>query len=160
VHAGEIYCGRDPRPLLDALRMLESARPASEPPTRLRLLGQLSEDNRAALARAARERGLGDVLELVGQVPYADALTARVPAAVLPRLAPPGRKPGVPAKLFESFGAARPILALAEPGGDLGWVLHASGMPHRVAPPRDVGAIFAALVALRDGLRGNRFELP
>src|SRR5262249_38614532 len=72
----------------------------------------------------------------------------------------PGRKTGVPAKLFEYFGAARPVLALADPGGDLSWALHASGMPHRVAPPRDVGAIFAGLVALRDGLRGNRFELP
>jgi hypothetical protein len=55
---------------------------------------------------------------------------------------------GVPAKLYEYLGAGRPILALAEPDGDVAWVLRASGIPHRIAPPRDVPAIRRALAEL------------
>jgi hypothetical protein len=60
----------------------------------------------------------------------------------------PGRKIGVPAKLYEYFGAGRPILALAEADGDTAHVLRASGILHRIAPPKDAGRIRQALVEL------------
>jgi len=54
----------------------------------------------------------------------------------------------VPAKLYEYLGAGRPILALAEPASDIGWVLRESRMLHRIAPPREVPRIKQALVEL------------
>src|SRR5262249_33702287 len=57
----------------------------------------------------------------------------------------PGRRAGVPAKLYEYIGAGRPILALAERESDVAWVLHESGIPHRIAPPSDAEAIGLAL---------------
>ena len=47
----------------------------------------------------------------------------------------------------------RPILALAEPGGDVAWVLRRSGLPYRIAPPRDPGRIRQALVELTEQLQ-------
>jgi hypothetical protein len=57
----------------------------------------------------------------------------------------PGRRIGVPAKLYEYIGARRPILALAESDGDVAWVLRESGVPHRIAPVTDTHKIRHAL---------------
>jgi glycosyltransferase involved in cell wall biosynthesis len=151
LHAGELYTGRDPRPLLDALAELERARPAAVPPFKLKLLGQ-STENRFDLQEAIRQRGLADHVELGGQVPYAAAIDAMKRADLLLVLDTPGRRVAVPAKLYEYLGAQRPILALAEPDGDVAWALRASGVASRVAPPRNVEQIRHALEDLRAGL--------
>jgi glycosyltransferase involved in cell wall biosynthesis len=159
LHAGEIYAGRDPRPLLDALKALERTRTASEGPVRFRLLGQ-ALDNRSELQSAVCERGLEHVVEMGGQVPYAEALEAMTSADVLLLMDNLGRKIGLPAKLYEYLGAGRPVLALAEHDGDTAWALRASGTPHRIAPVCDAAAIEKALIDLRDGLRQQRFAPP
>ena len=71
-----------------------------------------------------------------------------VQADLLLLLDTPGRRAGVPAKLYEYIGAGRPILALAEPESDVAWVLRESGVAHRVAPPLDPEAIRRALTEL------------
>jgi glycosyltransferase involved in cell wall biosynthesis len=156
LHAGELYQGRDPRPFLDALQALERERPAAAPPLRLRLLGQATE-NRFDLRRLIEERGLGHVVELNGQVPYAEALDAMTRADVLLLLDTPGRKFSIPAKLFEYLGAGRPVLALAEQGSDAAWALETSGAPHRLAPPKDAAAIRRALTEIIAGLGRGTF---
>jgi hypothetical protein len=60
----------------------------------------------------------------------------------------PGRRIGVPAKLYEFIGAGRPILALAERDGDTAWVLSQSGVNHRIAAPGDSAGIQRALEEL------------
>ena len=60
----------------------------------------------------------------------------------------PGRRFGVPAKLYEYIGAGRPILALAEVDSDVEWVLRESGVPYRIASPRDPVAIWSAFLEL------------
>jgi hypothetical protein len=145
--------------LLDALAALEKQRPGNEPPMRLLLLGR-STDGRVDLQAAIHERGLGQVVELGGQVPYAQALEAMSRADILLVLLAQGRKVSIPAKLFEYLGAARPILALAEADSDIAWVLRTSGMPHRIVAPLDVAAIQQAIVELRDELDGGQLALP
>ena len=71
-------------------------------------------------------------------------------ADILLLLDSPGRKAGVPAKLYEYLGARRPILALGELDGDLAWVLSESGVPYRIAAPLDPPAIRLAMTELLD----------
>jgi glycosyltransferase involved in cell wall biosynthesis len=159
LHAGEIYSGRNPGPFFDALKALELARPASQSPVRVRLLGRFTEDCFDPRP-AFQQRGLQHLVEVGGQVPYAEALRAMTQADILLLLDTPGRKVSIPAKLFEYLGAARPILALAEPDSDTAWALRASGNPHRIASPLDVAGIQRALVELRDGLQQGTLTLP
>jgi glycosyltransferase involved in cell wall biosynthesis len=159
LHAGELYNGRDPRPFLDALHALESRRPADSLPIRCRLLG-MSTDHNLDLVGEIEKRGLGHIVELGGQVPYTEALAAMTQADLLLLLDTPGRKVFIPAKLYEYLGAARPVLALAEPDGDVAWVLRTSGTPHRVARALDAAAIEKALVELRADLGAGRLQPP
>jgi glycosyltransferase involved in cell wall biosynthesis len=145
LHAGELYHGRDPRPLLDALRDLQSGPvPWS---VNVEFLGRTTE----ALFDFSSEiqsRRLESIVRLEGQVPYTDALKRMMHADILLIVQTPEYRVGVPAKLYEYLGAGRPILALAEPDSDIGWVLRESQMLHRIVPPRDVPRIKQALVEL------------
>jgi hypothetical protein len=69
-------------------------------------------------------------------------------AHILLLLDTPGRRIGVPAKLYEYLGTGRPILALGEADGDLAWVLRESGRLYRLVPPDNPSAIKQAIVEL------------
>ena len=145
VHTGAIYLGRDPRPFLDALRLLSDNR--AEAALEADFFGpppDLGFDFQAEL----RSRALLDRVVIHGQVPYARCLQEMKSADILLLMDTPGRSVGVPAKLYEYIGARRPILALGELGGDLEGVLRTSGVPFRIAPPDDPGRITAALIEL------------
>jgi glycosyltransferase involved in cell wall biosynthesis len=159
LHAGELYFGRDPRPLLDALQGLRADDPGGEPPFRLRLLGR-NTDDRCNLAEEVRQRGLEGVVEPVGQVPYARALEEMQRADVLLLVTGCQSRVGIPAKLYEYLGAGRPILALAESDGDVAWVLRTTGGPHRLVAPLDTVAIREALLALRREARAGSLNVP
>jgi glycosyltransferase involved in cell wall biosynthesis len=152
VHTGEVYLGRDPRPLLDALKELQHEGYPRLPSVRVRFLGR-DKDAGFDFNAAIQERGLTDLVERGGQVPYQQALVELVGADVLLLLDSPGRRSGVPAKLYEYIGAQRPILALAEGEGDLARILRESGLLYRVAPPTDPRAIKGALVELIEALK-------
>lgn len=140
LHAGELYHGRDPRPLLDALR-------EARLPIRVDFLGRASGGEFDLPVEIAR-RGLGDCVKPIGMVPYAEALDRMMRADILLLIHTPLWKLGIPAKLYEYLGAGRPILALAEPDSDIGWVLRTANVLHRIVPPRDVPAIQRALAEL------------
>jgi len=145
LHAGELYHGRDPRPLLDALGQLQAGPvPLS---VQVEFLGRATEPL-FDFPTEIHSRRLENVVRLEGQVPYADALKRMVQADILLIVQTPEYRVGVPAKLYEYLGAGRPILALAEPASDIGWVLRESRMLHRIAPPREVPRIKQALVEL------------
>jgi glycosyltransferase involved in cell wall biosynthesis len=155
LHAGELYAGRDPRPYLDAVAAL---RAGGGPPVRTCLIGRATPRGVAGfdLGEEVHRRGLGGAVDLRGQVPYAEALGEMRRADLLLLLDTPGRTEGVPAKVYEYMGSGRPVLALAEPGGDTAAVLRASGLLHRVAPPKDVPAIGRALAELAAAVRAGQ----
>jgi len=135
LHAGEIYAGRDPEPLFDAMMHLN--RRADARPFHLDILGRCDGIN-----------GKNELMSFHGQQRYEQSLDAMAHADILVLFDSPGRTIGVPAKLYEYLGAGRPILALAEPDGDVAAILRSSGVVHRLARPKDATAIRQALLEL------------
>lgn len=148
LHAGELYYGRDPRPLLDAL--------LGEPlPVQVEFLGRATEQI-CDLPAEIRTRGLEHCVHVSGQIAYKEAIQKMMHAGILLLVNTPGHRTGVPAKLYEYLGAGRPILALAEPDGDIAWVLRESGVLYRIASPSDVPRLRQALVELIDAVRAGQ----
>jgi hypothetical protein len=83
-----------------------------------------------------------------------------VRADILLLMHTPDYRIGVPAKLYEYLGAGRPILALAEPDGDVAWVLRESKVLHRIAPPRDVERIRQAVFELTREVQAGSPAVP
>jgi hypothetical protein len=152
VHLGEIYSGRDPRPYLDALLGSKNGA-ASAVRYRASFIGRVATG--FDMSEEIRRRNLTSVVSLRGQIPYSEALAEMKRAEILLLLDSPGRRFGVPAKLYEYLGVNRPILALAEPDGDVAAILKQSGVLHRLAPPTDVTAIRRALHELGESIRSG-----
>ena len=157
LHAGEIYWGRDPLPLLDAMAALKQAAPAA--PVRFEVMGIVHLPS-GDLATEIARRNLDAEVSVSGQLPYQAALDEMARADLLVLFDGPGRKIGVPAKLYEYLGASRPVLALAEPDGDTAQVLRDSGVCHRIAPPKDVPRIAQALAELVREIAGSSVPVP
>jgi glycosyltransferase involved in cell wall biosynthesis len=147
-HLGEVYADRDPGPFLEAICQLKCDEAVNRT-FRVRFIGNFSSASQQAdLENQIRADGLHDVVSLGSQVPYAQSLRAMAEADILLLVDNPGRPAGVPAKLYEYIGAGRPILALADYESDVAWILSESGLPYRIAPPRDPEAIRRALCEL------------
>lgn len=158
VHTGAIYLGRDPSPVLDAVRSLADTGRAD---LEVAFLGPPPESDLDLEAEAQR-RSIGDRVEVVGQVPYARCLAEMAAADILLLMDSPGRTSGVPAKLYEYLGAGRPVLALGAATEDLAWVLRESGLPHRTVPPGNAEATAEALddLAAQVGASDPRRDPP
>jgi glycosyltransferase involved in cell wall biosynthesis len=146
VHTGPLLGprGRDPRPLLEALRQLLAER--SELAGRLQVLvaGRSEYDEAALLA----ESGLGDVVRHLGYLPRAQALALQRRARALLLLTSDASCEAT-GKLYEYLASGRPILALAA-GNEAARIIRETGTGVAVAP-RDVKAITAALRQAIDG---------
>lgn len=145
LHAGQLYMGRDPRPILDAIA---SIAPDEAPPFVVEFFGRTGSD----LLADARQRGVADRVICGAQVGYRESLARMKAADVLLLLEPACRNVGVPAKLFEYVGAGRPILAAAGSSPDLAAVLNESGTTHRLVGSGDVPAIRRAMLELINGV--------
>jgi glycosyltransferase involved in cell wall biosynthesis len=150
VHTGKLTgaWGRDPRCLLEALRRVRDGDPPAAARMQLVLAGRLTSEEQRMIERA----GLGDMVRHLGMLSRAQALALQRSADVLVLITSPRLVWELPGKVFEYFGAGRPILALAAHNEaarmieetQTGWTV----------PPDDVDAIAAALVRLaREGPR-------
>jgi hypothetical protein len=147
VHTGQIYAGRSPIALLDAIQTLDAAALAGKS-LRVRFIGGFQfEKQRQETEERIRGKLDGSVF-LEGQLPYNQSIRAVTEADILLLLDTPGRRAGVPAKLYEYIGAGRPVLALAERESDVAWALKESGLPHRIAAPLDIESIRRELLEL------------
>ena len=157
LHAGELYYGRDPRPLLDAFADLRDLN--AEPRLRLQFLGR-STEGVWDLPQEIGTRNLREQVTVEAQVPYADSLKRMLHADILVLIHSPGFRIGVPAKMYEYLGARKPILALAEEDSDIAAVLKQSGLPHRIAPWADRAKIRQALVELSTQVAAGQWTRP
>jgi hypothetical protein len=147
VHTGTIYADRSPGAFLMAMQFLDDSKLAGKM-LRVRLIGDFMDVEKKRDIDDFTQRGLNASVMVESQVPHSGAIAAMLQADLLLLLDTPGRRAGVPAKLYEYIGARRPILALAELDSDVAWVLRESGVVHRLAPPRDSAAIQRALTEL------------
>ena len=67
----------------------------------------------------------------------------------------PGRRIGVPAKLYEYIGSGRSILAMAETDGDTAWVLRQSDSNYRFANPNESGSILRCMNELIEAIENG-----
>jgi glycosyltransferase involved in cell wall biosynthesis len=100
--------GRDPRPMLAAVREFNASRSAGETRVRLLLAGRPSVDDQRLIAEA----GLGDAVEHRGLVTREQALAIQRGADALLLVTGRNRSEAT-GKLFEYLAARRPIVALA-----------------------------------------------
>jgi glycosyltransferase involved in cell wall biosynthesis len=85
-----------------------------------------------------RQLGIADVVEFVPHVPRAEVLQQMVDASAL-LVVQPVTKVSVPGKLYEYLAAGRPILALAEPGGETAAVVRQTPAGVVVSPDDEDG---------------------
>ena len=112
---------------------------------RLRFLGRIGISS-VDLPALARELGLGDVVEFVSHVPRRASLQQMLDASAL-LIVQPVTTVSIPAKLYEYMAAGRPILALAEPGGETAALVERSRAGIAV-PADDEAAVAAGLVSV------------
>ena len=136
--------GRDPRPLLSALRVFNARGGNGGRRVRLVLAGRPTSDDTAMLADA----GLGEAVRHVGLLTRASAVALQRESDGL--LLITGRNSSeATGKVFEYLGSGRPVIAVAG-DNEAARIVRATGTGV-VAAPDDEAAIVAALQALADG---------
>jgi len=150
-HAGHFHGKRDPKPFLQAL-----AESGLED-----LVVRFAGDFREADREYAESLGLGDRLELLGDVSRRRSLELQRDSEALLLLVPEsgGRGRGVlTGKIYEYLAAERPILAVVPPDGAAAQLVRETGAGV-VVRPDDVEAMREALLDLhrrwRDGSLGD-----
>jgi glycosyltransferase involved in cell wall biosynthesis len=116
LHAGSLYGGRNPAGLLRAVANAVGRRELDPSTFRLRFLGRIGIPG-LDLKAVALELGLDRVVEFVSHVPRRESLQQMLDASAL-LIVQPVTTVSIPAKLYEYMAAGRPILGLAEPGGE------------------------------------------
>jgi glycosyltransferase involved in cell wall biosynthesis len=136
--------GRDPRPLIEALRRLAE----SEPELARRLELVVAGPHTDAELELLRTDVAPAKVTVLGSLPRARALALQRAAGALLLIASPSRSQLANLKLFEYLAAARPILALAA-GTEAGRIVAETG--GQMVRSDDPQAIAAALRRLLEG---------
>jgi glycosyltransferase involved in cell wall biosynthesis len=158
LHTGSVYAGRNPRPIADALREIDKANCLQGKRAILRMVGHCLDES---LKADIESRGLNSWVEFVKPVSYAAALQEMLAASVLVLLDSPGRRIGVPAKLYEYIGTGRPILALARDDSDTAIILRQCGVSHAIVPDwNNIMGIQIAVAQLLSDRTDSTVETP
>ena len=146
VHTGMVTgaSGRDPQPLLAALKRLVDADPGLAERVELLFVGTASVEDLELLRRS----GLNGCIRYGGRVERSEAFALQRAAGALVLLTS-ARTSEATGKLFEYLGSGRPIIALAE-RNEAARIVEQTGTGVCVAPG-DVDSITAALRRAIDG---------
>ena len=148
LHAGSLYGGRTPEPLLRCLAEATRNNVIDRDRFRLRFLGTNGLQD-VDLSGLCRELDLSEVVSFTGRVPRADSLRAMMAASSL-LLLQPGHTVSVPGKLYEYLAAGRPVFAIAEEG-ETARLVRASGIGVSVTPDDTQGIIEGLATIVRMG---------
>ncbi|MGQ0734881.1 MAG: glycosyltransferase [Acidobacteriota bacterium] len=145
LHAGSLYAGRTPVPLLNALAAAIAQGRIDPARFRLRFLGPHALEG-VDLPATCRRLGLHEVVEFLPRVPREQSLRAMMMASCL-LLLQPGHSVSVPGKLYEYLAAGRPVLAVAEEGETADLVRRSGGVS--VSPAGEAAIAEAIVTAIR-----------
>ena len=145
LHAGSLYGARNPASLLRALAAAIAKGRIDGSRFTLRFIGRLGLQG-VDLPGVARSLGLEAAVEFTSHLPRRDCLQEMLDASAL-LIVQPVTTVSIPAKLYEYMAAGRPILALAEPGGETSELVRRSGAGCAVLAD-DEAAIEEALVSI------------
>ena len=151
-HTGHFHGKRDPKPFLQALAESGLAD----------VVVRFAGDFRAADREYAESLGLGDRIELLGDVSRRRSLELQRDSEALLLLIPEsgGRGRGVlTGKIYEYLAAERPILAVVPPDGAAARLVRDTGSG-TVVPSDDVEAMRAALLDLHRRWREGSLDGP
>ena len=147
LHSGIVYPSeRDPAAFFAALGRMRGDGRITAGSLRIRFRASVHED---LLRRLAVKSRTTDLVEILPAVPYRQALEEMLRADGLLVMQGSNCNEQIPAKLYEYFRARRPILGLADPEGDTGQTLRASGVPFvaRLEDSHDVEAAMTSYLA-------------
>jgi hypothetical protein len=147
VHTGSLaYGGRDPRPAVEALRLLKREDPTTAERLVLLFAGPVSSDERAAIEAP----DLGDHVRALGSLPRPEALALQRAAGTLLLLTGDEQVSIATGKLYEYFAAERPILVLGEQSEAARLVRETgTGMATSASDPRAIARTLRALLNTR-----------
>jgi glycosyltransferase involved in cell wall biosynthesis len=114
LHAGSLYGGRSPMPLLRAVAALRQRDPRVTARLRVRFLGSTSFPG-VDLSRACADLDLSGLVEFVPRVERHESLREMHRASAL-LILQSGTAMAIPGKLYEYLAAGRPVFALCESG--------------------------------------------
>ena len=145
LHAGSLYGARNPASLLRAVASASAKGSIDGSRFTLRFIGRLGLQG-VDLPGVARSLGLEPIVEFASHLPRRDCLQEMLDASAL-LIVQPVTTVSIPAKLYEYMAAGRPILALAEPGGETSELINRSRAGVAVLAD-DEAAIEEALVSI------------
>ena len=151
VYTGSFYYDRQPTVFLDSLADMMKTRPSIRADLRVVFAG----GGRNSLDRLIAERGLKEVVQTTGYLPYKECIELQKQADVLLLFLGPSTlsETWYPAKLFEYLATGRPVLAMV-PDSAAARLLRQSGTGI-IVDPSDRRAIRECLLALRDRWRAG-----
>jgi glycosyltransferase involved in cell wall biosynthesis len=141
-YAGNLYHGRDPRPLLDAVAAL-ARQGRVHPDLRIDFIGHCRAFLGQSVEAYAAERGLAGTVRFVDTVPH-DECMRRLREADLLLLLAQNQPLQVPNKLYEYLGMRTPILAFVDAEGETARMLREVNGNHIV--DRDDPALIERVV--------------
>lgn len=157
LYSGVFYHAQSPEPFLRGLAALAESKPALRKRVRAVFAGLLP----ASARRLVERLRIGDLVHYVGYLPHRDATKALLAADMLWMTI--GRAPGCDristGKIYEYFGARKPILGLV-PEGVEREALRAYGAVRIVEPDAAPEVVAAALEQCYEAWRAGRLPQP
>ncbi len=141
-HTGFLYGKRDPRGLLDAIRLLKDSGKVQPGELVCKLVGGAGLEY--DLPGLLKEYGIEPFVHLHGQVPYAESI-AELAASDAALLLQPGTYTQIPSKLFEYIGLGKRIVTIAPESSAVAKLVRENDLG-RIADPDDPDAIARALL--------------
>jgi hypothetical protein len=126
LHSGAAYLPeRDPTQFFEALRRLKSRGRIDAARFRVRFR---APGNESMLRTLSAEKSIADLLEILPDIPYRQALEEMIRADALLVLQASSCNQQIPAKLYEYLRSERPVLGLTDPRGDTAAAMQKAGV--------------------------------
>lgn len=156
LHSGIVYPSeRNPTALFAALAALSSSGRIAPGEFTIRFRAAVHEE---MLRDLAVRNGVEPFIDIQPAISYREALREMLEADALVVMQGANCNEQIPAKLYEYLRAGRPILGLADPGGDTARTLREVGYSH-IAKLESADAIAALLPEFVGELRGGRLPV-